>query len=87
MSSPADQASTPIYATTDEIRHDTVSNTTMSETSSVYDCDVRNRAEIHSATLSSSYLIPIRTIPDDEAGQYDNLNCNTRPREDNLIKF
>ena len=58
----------------------------MSETSSVYDCDVRNR-EIHSATLSSSYLIPIRTIADDEAERYDNLNCDLRPKEDNLIKF
>ena len=52
----------------------------------MYDCDVRNR-EIHSATLSSSYLIPIRTIADDEAERYDNLNCDLRPKEDNLIKF
>jgi len=82
-----DRPSTPIYASTDEIQQDTVSNMTLgSESSSVYDCDVRNR-EIHSATLSSSYLIPIRTFPDEESERYDNINTNLRPKEDNLIKF
>ncbi|XP_063676310.1 CUE domain-containing protein 1-like isoform X2 [Bolinopsis microptera] len=82
-----DRPSTPIYASTDEMHQDTVSNMTLgSETSSVYDCDVRNR-EIHSATLSSSYLIPIRTFPDEESERYDNINTNLRPKEDNLIKF
>ncbi|KAL5264602.1 hypothetical protein ACHWQZ_G005627 [Mnemiopsis leidyi] len=83
---PSERTTTPIYATTDELNSETVSNVTMSETSSVYDCDVRNRV-IHSATLSSSYLIPIRTFADEEAERYDNLNCDLRPKEDNLIKF
>lgn len=83
---------TPIYATTDEITSsDSVSNLTsaMSDTSSIYECDVRAR-EIHSQTLSSSYLIPITTFEEDEgAQQYDNLTNRgpARSQEGNLIEF